>query len=192
VKQLQEMIVVMTKHTVKRGWRSWIAAGTLLAILITSSLLPYGCSQAPNGPTLTNAAPSAEAVINRALTAIRQNDAAALHRQLITRYEHDSVLAPLMRDSAWVANFDLELAWNLLSGTRKKGVLRALEDYAGDSLTIMYIRYREPDEHYGPLTLHKRPAVQLRDETTGEEFESWMFGTIMELNGQFKLISIRD
>lgn len=172
--------------------RAIIWCGALIAMLLTIPM--SGCGTEPTGPTLTNASPSVEDLVNRALHALRTHNEQELHELRITHYEHDSILAPLTRDSVWMANFDLPLAWSLLDMGCQKGERRALEDYGGDSLAYQSVSYRGPDEIYanGELILHRYPSVFLKDEKTGEVFESRLFGTIMELHGQFKLISIRD
>jgi len=152
----------------------------------------HGCGSETKPAPLTNSSGSIEETVYRAIREIREADDVGLRELLITRYEHDSVIAPYMKDSTRLATFDFDLAWQMLTLGRNKGILRAIEDFGPDSLTVLYVNFREEPEVYGDLTLRQGTRVTLRNETTGEEFESGIFGSIVEINGRFKMISIRD
>ena len=163
----------------------------LVRVLIAAMVTLGGCGKEEPSP-LSNSSSSVEATINRALHEIKEGDDYGLHELLITRYEHDSIIAPFMKDSTRLETFDFDLAWRMLVLNRTKGVRRAIEDFAGDSLTLMYVTFEAEPEVYGELTLRQRTMATIRDELTGQEFTTTIFGSIVEIGGRFKLISIRD
>jgi hypothetical protein len=151
------------------------------------------CGQSSqNTPALSRASDSPEDVCRNVLEALAASDTVALHNFVLTRFEHDSILVPQLpigRDTS--GSKDLELAWYMLNQRSIEGIRRALADHAGQRLEFVSVEFKRPKEVHGPLTIHKGTQVKVRTEN-GEEVVLGIFGSILEQNGRYKLVSIRD
>jgi hypothetical protein len=126
------------------------------------------------------------------LDAIALNDTTGLQALIVSRFEHDSILVPHMpigKDTT--GSKDLDLAWFMLEQRSIKGVRRALADHGGTRFQLVSVDFAKPTETHGPLRLYKGTTVRVRD-VNGEEMVLGIFGSILESNGQYKLVSIRD
>jgi hypothetical protein len=126
------------------------------------------------------------------LDALAVSDTAGMHALHLTRYEHDSILVPHMpigKDTT--GKTDLGFAWYLLEQNSAKGVRRAIDAHGGRQFELVSVKFNKPQEVHGPLILHKGTEVRVRAEG-GEEMVLGIFGSILEQNGRFKLVSIRD
>lgn len=181
----------MTSRASQHGTRSQASVISLaMAIALVGSL---GCSEVTNtGPQLSNAQGSPEEVCQAALDALASNDPRAMEALRLSRFEHDSILVPEMpigRDST--GHKDLEMAWYLLDQRCAKGIRRAIADYGGQRFELISVRFTKPAERHGPLTVHRGTEVRVRD-ANGDELILGVFGSILQQNGRFKLVSIRD
>ncbi len=89
------------------------------------------------------------------------------------------------------AERDRDFAWRLLDQKNIKGIRRAMEDYGGRKFSLVKVRFTRPAETFGELVAHKGTEVTVRD-STGAEFVLPIFGSILEDDGRFKLVSIKD
>jgi hypothetical protein len=161
-----------------------------IAIALVESL---GCGK-PAGPDLrlTNAQGSPEEVCQAALDALAANDAQALNALRLSRVEHDSILVPQLpigKDTT--GGKDLDMAWYMLDQRCAKGIRRAIADYGGQRYELISVRFTRPAERHGPLTVHRGTEVRVRD-ANGDELILGIFGSILQQDGLFKLVSIRD
>lgn len=86
---------------------------------------------------------------------------------------------------------DMDMAWRMLDQRSIKGIRRAMEDYGGQKFSLVTVRFTRPAERFGDLVAHKGTEVTVRD-STGAELVLPIFGSILEDNGRYKLVSIRD
>ncbi len=148
-----------------------------------------GCGEQES--RLTNTMESPEEVCQRTLDALASNDTLALQRLRLTQFEHDSLLVPQMPAPAPGVERDMGMAWYLLEQNNIKGIRRALYDYGGKRFSLVRVRFTRPDKVFGPIVAHRGTEVTVRD-STGAEFVLPIFGSIVENNGRYKLVSIRD
>lgn len=156
-------------------------------------LLLAGCGQkVEDAYSLSNSSSSPDEVCRRVLGALSAGDTLALHNLVLTRFEHDSLLVPRLpigQDTS--GSKDLELAWFMLNQRSIKGIRRALADHAGQRFELVSVEFNRPKEIHGTLTIHKGTQVRVRTEG-GEEVVLGIFGSILEQDGRYKLVSIRD
>lgn len=179
----------MPRHTtLSRRSHQIVARLGLVVILILT-----GCGQSSQDtPLLSNTSDSPEEACRQVLDALLMSDTAALHNLVLTRFEHDSILVPqLPIGQDTTGNKDLELAWLMLNQRSRKGIRRALADYAGERFEFLSVEFDRSKEVHGPLTIHKGTHVRVRTER-GEEVVLGIFGSILEQNERYKLVSIRD
>ena len=170
--------------TQRRRFASWLTCG-LVAITILSN-----CSDPP--PTrISGMVSSPEEVCQKVLDALATNDTLMMGNLVLTRFEHDSVLVPLMPSPPPGVERDMSLAWLMLYERDVKGIRRAFEDYGGQRFTLVTVKFTKPDKIFGDLRAHQGTVVTVRD-STGSEFGLPIFGSILEDHGRFKLVSVRD
>jgi len=165
----------------------WILPAALclsLALLIVA-----GCGKRQTRLAGTSGSP--EEVCRRALEALKHNDTLGLQRLRLTEFEHDSLLVPQMPASPAGLERDMDMAWRLLDQRSIKGIRRAMEDYGGRRFSLVKVRFTKPEERFGHLVAHKGTEVTVRD-SSGVELVLPIFGSILEDNGRYKLVSIRD
>jgi hypothetical protein len=153
------------------------------------ALAVAGCGQ--REILLTNTFASPEEVCEKILDALERQDTLSLLQLRLTKFEHDSLLVPQMPLPPLGVERDMGMAWYLLDQRSTKGIRRALDDYGGQRFSLVKVRFTKPEEKFGYLVAHKGTEVTVRD-STGAEFVLPIFGSILEDNGRFKLVSIRD
>jgi hypothetical protein len=165
--------------------------GVLLGFLcVTLGVLTVaGCGQRET--RLTNSSASPEDVCQKILGALERQDTLGLLQLRLTKFEHDSLLVPQMPLPPPGVERDMGMAWYMLEQRSMKGIRRALDDYGGQRFSLVKVRFTKPAEKLGYLVAHKGTEVTVRD-STGAEFTLPIFGSILEDNGRFKLVSIRD
>lgn len=152
-----------------------------------------GCVSCSKDPTLlTNGSPSPEALCQRVLEALASYDTTGLDALRLTRFEHDSVLVPNMPIGQSGRESDLNYAWFLLDQGSQKGIRRAMRDFGGMRLELVKAEFTGKREEYGPLVAHRGMQATVRNLDSDEEFILPVFKTVLEHNGQFKLVSVRD
>ncbi|MBD3299149.1 MAG: hypothetical protein GF341_10875 [candidate division Zixibacteria bacterium] len=175
----------MSWQAIHRSLRSLTVAMMILAV---AALAVSGCSNSESTPSrFTSTFESPEAMAKHVLRKLKEMDRAGLHDMLITQYEHDSIVAPAMGRTN-----DLEFGWFMLKNNCIKGVRRTVETYGGRDFEFEYIRFEEGTEPYPPLTLHRGTVIGVTDRETGQSGELGFCGTVIEEDGRFKLVSIRD
>jgi len=164
-----------------------LSARIAVCLTLLCAVLFAGCSKGE--PTrLSNTFSSPEKLLQRALQAVAKEDFAGLEALCVSRYEHDSVIVPAMgKDSV-----DMDMAWFFLHTNIEKGIGYVLEGYGGRSLKLEKVEFAGGHENYGSIILYREPQVTVTEPAKNNEFVMTCFGTIVEENGHFKLVSIRD
>ncbi len=130
---------------------------------------------------------SPEAMADHLLRCMKESDKAGLHTMLLSKFEHDSIVAPAMGRTN-----DTEFGWLMLRQNCLKGVDRNLHMFGGRDFELRYVKFEEGTEVYDSLILHRGTVLGVLDRETGETLELHMCGTVIEDAGRFKLVSIRD
>lgn len=160
-------------------------------MLVIFSLGACGGDRTPGPTRLTYASASPEEACRRVLDALNNEDLPTLDSLRLTRFEHDSILVPQLPISQNPDQTDLNFAGYLHQQNNAKGVRRAMGDYGGLQLEFVSVRFTEPERIHGSLIIHRGTRVLVKD-SAGTEFELPIVGSVLEDNGNFKLISIQD
>ncbi|GAB4327621.1 MAG: hypothetical protein Kow0074_23080 [Candidatus Zixiibacteriota bacterium] len=170
------------------NWLTRIIRTGAIACLSLTLLAMIGCRNGETSQTrFSDTFASPETMAEHLLIKLKEMDKAGLHEMLITQYEHDSIVAPAMGRTN-----DIEFGWYMLRQNCLKGVKRNLELYGGRDFKLEYVKFDQGEEHYPPLILHRGTILGVTDRVTGESGELDFCGTVIEENGRFKLVSIRD
>lgn len=169
-----------------------------ICIAILCSLFINGCAHedgakqvelpASTGPrSLTNAAPSPQELARRFLRALAAEDVAAIKSLRLTKTEFcDYVFSEL--PSSKVPNLSCDFAWDQATLRSDGGLYDLLPIYKGKKYEMVSLRFAGGSESYQTYKVIKDTRVVIRDEHRVEK-EVKLFGSILEMDGQYKLFS---
>jgi len=141
---------------------------------------------------LVNGQASFDDVALVALRALHENDSTALLGLLVTREEYLELLFPEFEAAKRRSNKPPELHWQLLRGRSLVGIRRAIRDWGGRDFELLEARATGGIEPHDTYRFHKTIELDVRDRATGTPATLGFTGSILELDGQFKLLSYRD
>ena len=158
---------------------------------------PPGASRAGASPAASPAGPrrlfhattSAEELVARVLKAVEASDLQTLDDLRVNEREHNQLLWP-----EWPAkgyNVSQEFAWDMLNTRSHTNAARAISAWGGRALTPIATRFPTGVERYATFALHRGTLVTATAES-GEEIELGFIGSLLELDGQWKVLSYRE
>jgi hypothetical protein len=139
---------------------------------------------------LSHASASVDELMTKVLEAIASADVAALEALRITEDEHREVIWPA--DPGRAAGAPLDLAWDMLNRRSQSGARKAIEEFGGRTLNFSGLEFTSGNEHRGNHVLHRGTVLHARDSSRGESLELRFLGSVVDHDGQWKLVSFRD
>ena len=137
------------------------------------------------------AARSRDALVARVVEAVADSSAAALQALTMNAAEFGHLYFPTSIYSREPYAQPPEVTWLLMSQNSRKGLVRLLREYGGQSLvTAGYNCGGEPKVE-GSNRIHERCTVRIR-AADGRVEEVRLFGSIIERAGRFKLVSLSN
>ena len=161
------------------------------ATLAAAILLLVGSKPAP--PQFQDAAPSADALIERFMTALEHKDATALHRLRVTEDEYLKIILPGSVEKGealrkWPEQ-TCRYFWSEIDAKSLYTEEFLLGVFGGRTYQIKNVEYEKGTKEYASYTAYRQLRLTLvRDD--GEE-RVLATGSIAELNGQFKFLSFK-
>lgn len=138
---------------------------------------------------LSNSCGSIDALAEKVLEAVAAEDAQVLDGLRINQDEFKQYLWPEFPASK--NNVPYDFAWDNLNGKTVKGLRRALSDYGKQKFELESVSFKEGIEEYPTFKIHTKAVLHVKDRV-GNEKELEFCGSIIERNGEFKLLSYRD
>lgn len=142
---------------------------------------------------LIGGAESPDALLNTALIALQQGDTAALLRIAITQQEFNRFIYPEMGRHYPAAHDTTQQArdfvWENQYLSSLKAMLKGLREQQGKPMQLLSIRYGSRKD-FGAYQLLEDPVVRVR--TDADEKELRIFGAIVYMAGNYKLLSYRE
>jgi hypothetical protein len=145
----------------------------------------------PSGPvtSFSGGAASPEELGRKALAAIALKDAAALAALRVTEAEYRDILFPKFPEAQRPENtLKVEFHWFLLDSKSKAGIRDAINNYGGKTLTLEGIVVTDGVVDHGTYKIHRKVLLRCRMPNGGTE-DLRIFGSIVEMDGQFKVLS---
>lgn len=168
-----------------------VAHSAAALLIVLASLLTSACSTSvfsARGPRpLSNAAASPEELIIRLIDGTSRDDVPAIKDLRITKDEFCQYVWPELPGSK-VPNVSCDFAWDQATLKSLSGLTRLLDQHRGRKYEFISMRYPGAPETHESFVVHKAPTVSLRDEK-GIVHEVRISGSILEMDGQFKLFS---
>jgi len=136
---------------------------------------------------LAFAASSEEELARNVIAAIEAGDQKSLEAARITEGEFRDYVWPELPASK-VPNVTAEFAWSQANLKNYSGMGRVLDRNRGQHYEFVSMRYLGGDTVYPTYTVHNKAIVTVRDHS-GDVRELRLFGSVLELDGQYKLFS---
>jgi len=136
---------------------------------------------------LANAQPSAEALAQKVLESLAYKDDQSLKDLVVTKEEFCSYVWPELPSST-IPNLTCDWVWDSFAPSDVAGRQQTLANHGGKHYSLIGIRFARGTTAYKGFKVHEDTRVVVRD-TSGQERELKLFGSILELDGQFKLLS---
>jgi hypothetical protein len=146
---------------------------------------------------LSNASESIETLVRRAIASIVVASPTELAKCVVTFPEYRDILWPefevAKRDArlGLGAERQLSVHWANLRGTTDVALRRILQSLGGKNLELIEVSAPSEVETFDSYQRHKGVVVRLRMPDGSEELQRF-FGSIIEHDGKFKLLSLRD
>jgi hypothetical protein len=137
--------------------------------------------------SLSYASSSVEELVRNAMRAVSAGDKRTLTALRITEAEFREYVWPELPASK-VPNVTVEFAWNQASLNNHAGYERVLQNHQGRLYEFVSIRFLEGVTDYATFRVHNKAILTVRDEA-GQTREVRLFGSVLELDGQYKLFS---
>jgi len=141
---------------------------------------------------LVDAAPSIDVLIDRLLDALAKNDADALHRLRVTEDEYRNFILPgSVRPGEPPQIFseaDSKHYWGMNNSNSVYAAAGILRGYGGHKYRLKGIEYAKGQKEYAWYKAYKVVSLKLEDE--GGKEDGLVLGSIADVDGQFKFISL--
>jgi hypothetical protein len=132
---------------------------------------------------------SADALVHAAINAAVRGDLDALWRMRVTREEYEELVWPELPDREVGP---LDFFWSMMTPRARKGARNLVSDLRGVPVRVESVRFTEEPARYPSFTIHKYPVVALVRTPDGATGEVDLITGIVEWNGIFKILSLKD
>jgi hypothetical protein len=136
---------------------------------------------------LENARTSEWELCEAVLRALKAGDGKALQALRITETEYKQHLFPEFPATRAGTDTNADFHWDYLSIRSVRGVQNAINEFGGEDLELLDIIVEGVDK-YPTYNLLRRVDLKVRRKPTGEERTIRVFGSIVELDGQYKIL----
>lgn len=137
---------------------------------------------------LEGGADSRDALVRRFIRAVGTQDTAALRAMVLTRAEYAHLVHPGSRFTRPPMQQAPGLVWMQMQLNSEKGIVRLLRRFGGSDVGFRGYRCEERPVVEGENRMWERCVVRL-DGAQGGEVDARWFGSIIERDGHFKLMS---
>jgi hypothetical protein len=136
---------------------------------------------------LVNARPSAEELARSLLTALALRDGDKVKALRLTREEFCRYIFPELPSSK-LPNVTCDFVWDQATIKSLGGFVKMWPRHEGRRYELISLRFKDGTDTYRTYKVHKETHLLVRDEK-GWEHELRLFGSMLEMDGQFKLFS---
>ena len=163
------------------------ATPTISSLQTTEPSAPASTMDTPGGRPLINAQPSASALAKRFLQVLASGDVRTMRSLRLTKQEFCRYVFPELPSSK-IPNITCDFVWHQATLRSISGMTEMLPRHKGKRYQFVSLRFAKGADQYPTYKVHKETHLIVKDES-GEEKEVRLFGSILEMDGQFKLFS---
>lgn len=146
---------------------------------------------APTAPrrVLVHACSSDRELGEKVLDALRRKDAKALDDLRVTETEYKAYLFPEFPAAAPNRTIPVDFHWGYLNVRSLHGIEDAIQKYGGRSFELLDVIPTRGIDPYKTFRLLGKVELDVRDLKTDEILRIKVFGSVVELDGQYKILS---
>ncbi len=137
---------------------------------------------------LADGAGSPEELARRFLDALARNEIEDVRRLAMTEEEFRTRVYPELPVSDPARNASSEFVWNMLHIRSESNLHSVMRQSGGRTLALEDIRFRGESEAYDTFRVHRESMLVLTDDA-GERQTASLFGSVLEMDGRFKIFS---
>lgn len=160
-----------------------LAAGLIVGLVVQSP--------AAERRPLEAAASSTEELVRSFLDALQEDDIEGVSRLALTRGEFESYIWPELPAAQPERNLTAEFVWNNMNVRSRSNLNQLMESLGGQRLILEELRFTGETTEYATFRVHRDSELVVRDES-GELRRGRLFGSVLELDGQFKIFSFNN
>ena len=160
-----------------------------LTIYIVAVILLTGCKSRSSTNHLTNGSRSMEELVHKTLEALYRNEEGALASLALTEEEYRKLIwpaLPLSKIEQWQKQYDF--VWGEVHTKSSYGLRVIVQKYGSQQFEYRSLRVAGGTAPYTDCMVHQDVRIAVRD-SSGSEQELKLFGSILEMNNQFKIMS---
>lgn len=146
-------------------------------------------SETVDTPVLTGGYKSADALIQAAVRSAVRGDVEGIWAMRVTREEYERLMWPELPDREVGP---IEFFWSMMTPRSRKGAQSLVSDLRGMPVRVESIEFTESPARYPSFTIHKYPVVTLLRASDGARGDLDLITGVLEWNGLFKILSIKD
>jgi hypothetical protein len=159
--------------------------GTVAALSVLLVLLVCACG--PPRVRFAGSYPSPEAVTDTFLRDLEARDRPGLESLALSEAEYRLEFLPEM---FIYGKHPTDFLWEQMDGRNQLGVGSVLGRLGGRSFELEKIVFEGGSTAFQTFVVHRRPTVYVRDRKTGEIEKLVLFGSVLEHEGGYKLVSL--
>jgi hypothetical protein len=169
--------------------RKWqLIVGLLLLSVAVTVVLPYSWNVESRPSILAGSQPSPEEVCRKFLDALREEDAVAIRSLAISSEEFAEFIWPRLPASNPKTNLTVEFVWNQMHMHSLADLGETFSRHKGKDYELVDIRFDKETEDYGSYKVHRDTRLLIAD-SEGRRKELSLFGSLLEMNDEFKIFS---
>ena len=131
---------------------------------------------------------SVETLLTDFLAALEEGDEEQIVGLTLSREEFDRVVWPQLPASRPGTNLSPSFVWESHQMRSLSGLGSILRRYGGQSLQLVKVHFREGSTDYSTFVVHRDAFLEVTDATGGVR-QLKLFGSVLELDGEFKIFS---
>ncbi len=170
-----------------KRYRSGPVAIVSLGILLLAVGVALVSDGRPADAILSRSADSPQDLVRRFLEVLAEGDRNEIRGFELTRQEFEQHVYPRLPASRPSANMSVDFLWKQTQ-LRSLGGLSKTMSHAGRKYDLNAVSFADGRKSYGTFQIHRDARLLITDEE-GRQRELNLFGSIMEMNGEFKIYS---
>ncbi len=162
------------------------ATGVLPALTLALAGFLAASACTPAQPRLGRTFDSPKALAAAVLVALEANDRVALEGLALSELEFREQVFPEM--PAW-GKIPMSYVWGDLRQKSRNELSKILAYHGGRAYAVDDVVFDGGATAYETFVVHRKPRLVVRERTTREEKQLALFGSVIELDGRYKLFS---
>jgi hypothetical protein len=160
----------------------FLAVGLFAVFTVNDSLLT------DDSERLSNSAASIEELAGEFLEAMRNEDGQKVIDLALSREEFDRFVWPELPASRPGTNLTSEFVWGQLNMRSQADMKGTFNRNKGKYFELVEVQFKDGVDEYPSFRVHKDTRLVVKDEA-GKKRILNLFGSVMELDGEYKIFS---